>query len=273
MANKVKFGLAKTNYSVVTNTNSVITYSVPKPILGAVSLVQNPVGEAVTFYADDTTYYEENTNNGYDGTLEMALIPDEFRVDVFGDELDTNGALIENSTARPKKIALMFEFDGDVNKTRHVNYNVTVARPSIESSTKTNTREVKTETMAISVRPAADTLDVKAKLEQGKTGYETFFTSVYLKNAVINTVILNTLEVSKATATDEVITLVSTDANNTIKNATLDGANIGGINLTAVGLVLTIDGTYLEGLDVGVYTVILELVRGNSISIILTVTV
>jgi len=38
--------------------------------------------------------------DGYTGSLEMALIPDEFRVDVLGDELDANGALIENRTQK-----------------------------------------------------------------------------------------------------------------------------------------------------------------------------
>ena len=108
----------------------------------------------------------------------MALIPDEFRVDVFGDELDANGALIENANAKPNKIALMFEFDGDAKKTRHVNYRVSVARPNVDGSTRTNTKEPKTDTMAISVRPALDTSYVKAKIEQGQTGYETFYSAV-----------------------------------------------------------------------------------------------
>src|SRR5690606_12691770 len=122
----------------------------------------------------------EEVNDGYEGTLEMALIPDQFRVDVLGDYIDANGVLVENVNGKPKRIALMFEFDGDKKKTRHIFYNVAVGRPNIEGSTKTNTKEPKTEVMNISARPALDTGDVKAKMKQGQTGYDSFFNEVYI---------------------------------------------------------------------------------------------
>ena len=124
MANKVKYGLKNTHYAPITEVDTVVSYGTPKSWPGAVNLALNAAGENVTFYADDQAYFEENTNNGYDGDLEMALIPDEFRVDVLGDEIDANGALIENTNAKPKKFALMFEFNGDAKKTRHVLYSV-----------------------------------------------------------------------------------------------------------------------------------------------------
>lgn len=183
--NKVKFGLKNVYYSVLAETESAVTYAKPVHVPGAVNLVQNPAGETVTFPADDIIdYYSEDTNNGYDGTLEMALVPDQFRIDVFGDYLDANGALVENANSKPKKIALMYEFDGDVNKTRHVNYNVKVSRPNMDGSTKSTTKEPKTETMNIAVRPAIDTGDIKAKLKQGQTGYDTFFNEVYIPSPV-----------------------------------------------------------------------------------------
>ena len=109
--NKVKFGLKNGIMQFVTETDGEITYDTPKPIR-AVNLTLDAAGESVQFYADDSVYYEENTNDGYTGSLEMALIPDEFRVDVLGDEIDSNGALIENRDNKVKKFALMFEFDG-----------------------------------------------------------------------------------------------------------------------------------------------------------------
>lgn len=271
MGNKVKFGLKNVHYAVVTEANGLVTYGTPVAVPGAVNLVQNPVGDPVTFYADDTTYFEENTNDGYEGSVEMALIPDQFRVDVFGDELDANGALIENANARPKKIALMFEFDGDKNKVRHVNYNVSVARPSIEGSTRTNTKEPKTETMNITVRPALDTGYVKAKLEQGKTGYDTFYTAVYLKNAVNNTVANATATFSKALPDDVDIDVTSTDATNTVTNVRLDGVPIPGISLTATGVDVAIAQEYIGNLDNGIYTITVEFAKGNAVIVALTV--
>ena len=178
--NKIKYGLKNVHYSVITETESGITYSTPKPIPGAVNLVLTASGDKATFYADDGAYFEEEVNDGYEGTLEMALIPDQFRVDVLGDYIDANGVLVENVNGKPKRIALMFEFDGDKKKTRHIFYNVAVGRPNIEGSTKTNTKEPKTEVMNISARPALDTGDVKAKMKQGQTGYDSFFNEVYI---------------------------------------------------------------------------------------------
>ncbi|MDF2591398.1 MAG: hypothetical protein K0S75_864 [Clostridia bacterium] len=270
--NKVKFGLKNAHYAVITELNGVVTYGTPKPIPGAVNLVQNPVGDPVLFHADDIEYFNEDTNNGYDGSLEMALIPDDFRVDVFGDEIDANGALIENADAKPNKIALMYEFTGDVNKIRHVNYNVKVSRPNIDGSTKTNTKEPKTETMNIAVRPAVDTSNVKAKLEQDKTGYDTFFTAVYLKNAVNNSVAVSTATFSLAAPANVTIDATSTDATNTIKDVKLDGVSIGGANMSYIGVDATILSAYLSTLDIGTYTITVEFVKGNAITVTLTVT-
>ncbi len=185
MSNKVKFGLKNVHYAVITETVTngevSITYGMPVAIPGAVNLTLDAAGESVQFYADDMVYYEENTNDGYTGSLEMALIPDDFRVAVLGDELDANGALIENKDAKAKHFALLFEFDGDAKKTRHVLYYVLASRPSVAGATTTNTKEPQTETLNITARPAPNTGDVKAKVPQGSAAYEDFFESVYTK--------------------------------------------------------------------------------------------
>lgn len=189
MSNKIKFGLKNVHYAVITETVTngevSITYDMPVAIPGAVNLTLDAAGESVQFYADDSVYFEENTNDGYTGSLEMALIPDEFRVDVLGEVEDAKGALIENKDAKAKHFALLFEFDGDAKKTRHVLYYVLASRPSISGSTKTNTKEPQTETMNITARPAPDTGDVKAKVPQGSNAYNAFFDEVYLKSSEV----------------------------------------------------------------------------------------
>jgi len=181
VGNKVKFGLKNVHYAVVTETEGEITYDTPEPIGGAVNLTLDAAGESVQFYADDRVYFEENTNDGYTGNLEIALIPDDFRKDVLGEVEDANGALIENKDAKAKYFALLFEFDGDAKKTRHVLYYVLASRPSVAGATTTNTKEPQTETLNITARSAPDTGDVKAKVPQGSDAYDDFFESVYTK--------------------------------------------------------------------------------------------
>lgn len=272
MSNKVKFGLKNVHYAVVTESSGVVSYGTPVAMPGAVNLTLSAVGENVTFHADDQIYFEENTNNGYDGSLEVALIPDSFRTDVLGDTVDTNGAIIENANATVKKFALMFEFDGDAKKTRHVLYNVLPTRPDIEGATKTNTKEPKTESMNIAVRPALDTRDVKAKVKQGDTGYDTFFTAVYLKDAVVNTAGANPADFSKAAAADVKVTTTSSGAT-AIKNVLLNGLPVPGVSLTISALKATIASAYILGLNLanGNYPIVVEFTKGNAVTYTLTV--
>jgi phi13 family phage major tail protein len=64
---KVKFGFKNAYYSKLINTEGVISYATPKKLAGAVSMTLSPVGEDVEFYADDSLYFSDITNNGYDG--------------------------------------------------------------------------------------------------------------------------------------------------------------------------------------------------------------
>ncbi|PKM67073.1 MAG: phage tail protein [Firmicutes bacterium HGW-Firmicutes-2] len=179
--NKVKFGLKNVHYAVVTETEGVITYATPVNIPGAVSISLSAEGEESSFYADDIKYFNQFANNGYAGDLEMALIPDDFRVAVLGDVVDDNGVLFENTNGKTKNFALLFEFNGDANATRHILYNTSASRPSISSQTKGESLEVQTESLTMSASAALDTGDVKAKAKVGDSPYETWYTTVYKK--------------------------------------------------------------------------------------------
>lgn len=179
--NKVRFGLKNVHYAVATeDADGALTYTAPKRYPGAVSLNLDPRGETAEFYADDRVYYATTTNNGYEGTYEAAELPIAFRTDVLGDLLDEDGILTETSNAKPKKIALMFEFDGDVKSTRHVLYDVTVSRPGTSSSTKTETTEPTTQELSFVASPTID--GVVKRSTTGETPdvvYNAWYTSVF----------------------------------------------------------------------------------------------
>lgn len=273
MANKIKYGLKNVHYAPITEANGVVSYGTPVAIPGAVNITLSPAGEKVEFYADDLLYFGANTNQGYEGTLEIALIPDSFRKDVMMEEEDANGAYIENSSATPKNFALLFEFNGDVSATRHVLYKVNAARPEVKGSTKTKNVEPQTETLNITASPATDTHYVKASLPaSADASYTGFFTAVYLKSAVTNTAGADPTDFSKGAPVDVEVTSTSSGTT-AIKNVLLNGLPVPGVSLTIAALKATIDNTYITGLNLanGDYTIVVEFTKGNSVTYTLTV--
>ena len=189
MGNKVKFNLKNVHAAKLTETVTEgvtsFSYGTPRAIPGAVSISLDAEGESSPFYADGIVYFRSVTNNGYSGDLEMALVPEWFRTEILQEELDVKGVLIEKSGNRESvKFALLFEFDGDINCIRHVLYNCTSSRPSIESETKEDTIEPGTEKLTITADPRADGL-VKARTGDTTDAatYAGWYQTVYLPAA------------------------------------------------------------------------------------------
>ena len=190
MGNKVKYNLKNVHAAKLTETETggekTYSYETPRAIPGAVSISFDAQGESTPFYADGIVYFRSVANNGYSGDLEMALIPEWFRTEILMEELDAKGVLVEKITNKENvKFALLFEFDGDVNCIRHVLYNCTSSRPSIESETKEETIEPGTETLSINADPRADGL-VKARTGDttDATTYGNWYQSVYVPTEV-----------------------------------------------------------------------------------------
>lgn len=184
--NKVQFGIKKVHYVPFTVAAGVITYSTPIPIPGAVELTLEPRGDMVEFYADDVLYYSASNNQGYDGTLSIAAIPESFATDILGEVKDaTDMVLTEMANAKGKPFALLFEFDGDVKATRHVLYSCTASRPSQSSSTKTNAAEPNAQELVFVASPRETDLAVKTKTTATTPAavYDAWYTEVYEKTA------------------------------------------------------------------------------------------
>lgn len=178
MANKIKYGLRNVYYAkATTGEGGVLTYGTPVRIPGAVSMSLSPEGEVEPFYADDVIYYQSTSNNGYSGTLEVALLPDSFYEDILGD-VTTDGVTVEHSNVAPAEFALLFEFQGDESASRHAFFRCTAARPDVASQTKEASITPQTETLNLTVMPRINDYVVKAKAVSTATAYASWFTAV-----------------------------------------------------------------------------------------------
>ena len=180
--NKVKYNLKNAHYAMLNvGDDGEVTFGTPVPLPGAVSISLDANGEPENFYADGCAYYVINNNMGYDGDVELAIIPESFRIAALNETLDDKKVLIENANTELNAFALLFEFDGDVKHIRHVLYNCSASRPGIAGKTNEESREVQTETLTVKATPLATGV-VKAKTGDttDATVYNNWYKSVYM---------------------------------------------------------------------------------------------
>lgn len=176
---KVKYGLKNVYAFPITDTlEDVEQYGAAIKIPGAVSMSMEPIGDISNFYADNTVYFAAGSSAGYEGEFEFALTPDEFYVECLGYKRDANNALYEDNTAKAKNFAIAYQFEHDDKQSRHIFYNASAGKPSIAGETTTDTTEPSTETIPISAGANGKGV-IKARVETGDVGYDTFFDAPY----------------------------------------------------------------------------------------------
>ena len=130
--NKVQFGLEKVHYAILDGK----TYGTPVPIPGAVNLSLNPVGDMEKHYGDNVVYFVSNTNDGYEGDLEVFKFPMQMLQEVWGFVLSqTDKVLTEMADAPSVTFALLFQIRGDATRSNYVMYACTGTRPGLEGKT------------------------------------------------------------------------------------------------------------------------------------------
>ena len=137
--NKVTFGLQDVHWAEVTTeaSNGALTYGTVERLRGAAELTLVPTGDKGSYKADNINFYTSESNDGYEGTLKLALLTQEFLTRVLGEKLDpTTKTISEIANAEKKNFALMFRFEGDKKETLHVLYYCYASRPSMGSKTK-----------------------------------------------------------------------------------------------------------------------------------------
>ena len=180
--NKVKFGLKNVHWAKkIHGEDGAVSYAKPKPIPGAVNLTLDRQGDEVEFEADDALYYVSYSDTGYKGTLEVALVPDDFRQEILNEvEDETDHVMVEYANRETSEFALLYEVSGDQHATRRVLYDCTVSKPGEDASTTGKTKTPKTESMSLSAVPLADgKVRARTKNDTVDTVYNGWFDSVW----------------------------------------------------------------------------------------------
>lgn len=180
MANKIKYGLSHVFYAGITYaTDNSVTYGTPVAIPGAVSLSMEAQGDTNIFYADNIAYFTSTANNGYQGDLEVALLPDTFRTDILGETTDAKGFFVEKASDTAKEFALLFQFEGDDKAVKHCLYRCTAARPAASGQTKEESIDPQTESLTITAMPRIKDEVVKSRCPStATTAYNAWYTTV-----------------------------------------------------------------------------------------------
>lgn len=164
-SNKVKYGLKNVHYALVTETvgsdgTTTSSYGSLKALAGAVSLSLDANDDKSVFRADNEDYFVSYGEGGYEGSLEVARVNEDFLKDVLGYTEDDDKILVESSAAfkTVNYFALVFEFDGDQRETKHCLYKCSASRSSIASQTtgEGGTIDPQTETLNLTAVPRAD---------------------------------------------------------------------------------------------------------------------
>lgn len=188
MADKVKFGIKNAHVFPILSVNQGIPlYDDPIAIPGAVSFSLDAQGDVNKFYADNIIYYQSASNNGYEGDLEVALIPEAVYEKIFKYAKDANGVVTENTNVEFASFAMTFEESGDQTGTKFVLYNCTATRPSRELNTIEDNKTPTTQTLTVSAIPLADGNVLGMTTSETPTAtLETWHESVYIASSSAN---------------------------------------------------------------------------------------
>jgi phi13 family phage major tail protein len=144
--NKVRFGASHVMYALYDEDQK--KYGAWKPMAGAVQLQFEPQGSQSIFYADNVGYYTASPNSSDTGSIEIADMTEQAKIDLLGYIKDTtSGLTIEPSTAKHNPFAIGYQVEGDGNTLRGAKYNCTLNRPSQTHRTMTDSTDPDTLTL------------------------------------------------------------------------------------------------------------------------------
>lgn len=181
--NKINYGLKNVYYSKITEKQTedgiTVEYGTPVRMPGAASMSMPKNAEKVAIAADDDPEYAVvHDNKGYDGEITLYNVPDSYLTDCLGMKIDGD-TIVENKDDKPSPFALLFEFDGDVQKRRHVFYRCMGTNPDVASQTKGDGTNANQVTLKMTATPAKDTGDIKRTCKESDSEvYTNWFKTV-----------------------------------------------------------------------------------------------
>ena len=182
--NKVVYGLKNAHYAKLSfDETGAPVYATPVAMKGAVELSLEPESNDIQFSADDdASFFAESENQGYSGTLTLANLSYAFRADILGElDDDTDGTITELADAKMSPFALLFQFDGDVNKTRHLVYYCIPSRAKLGSKTGKDIEGVEMTFKAKQLDLGESKLVKTQTTTEQSAKYLDWFTQVYVK--------------------------------------------------------------------------------------------
>src|SRR5690625_1834420 len=184
--NKVTFGMHNVHYATYEiDEEGVVTFDTPVAIPGAVEMTNDAVGDPIEFYADNMIYYYADNNQGYEGVLTIADLPQSFKEQILKEEVEKDDeVLLEYADVQTRPFALMFEFLGDAKSRRHVLFNCNAQRPGLNPQAKTESVEphtielnYKSTPIMLNERPI---VKASTTVKTSQSVYNTWFQSVYI---------------------------------------------------------------------------------------------
>lgn len=176
--NKVRFGVKKLHVGKYTvNSDGTVTMGEPMHLPGTVKLAMDPSTEQTLFYADDAVYKEGEADLGYEGEIEHASLPDDFKVDFLGYIELSDGGIALDGNADHDPVYLLFEGGGSQSARRGILYNVMLGSIKRDHETVEKTKNPQTETLSFTIYGDDETGLVKVSWGPDSETYETLFDS------------------------------------------------------------------------------------------------
>lgn len=178
MANKVRYGVSNLyfgEYNVATNGS--VTLGTPYALPGTVNISMEPDSELQEFHADNVVYWSGYSQNGYSGTVENAMFPDDFKIRFLNHLQLANGGIAEVKGRQPVPVYMMFQGEGDAEARRGIFYNVSLGAITREYATTEETAEPQTATLPFKVSGDAKTGVVKVGVPKSASVYSTMFST------------------------------------------------------------------------------------------------